>query len=92
MIRAQNLALGELHVDDQPAILDGDQFFERDDAGFDIDGDFGDLHAADAFVGETFGFAFVAGLRAALRDGHWPHGPAGLFPGDLVVRFINLAN
>jgi hypothetical protein len=57
-----------------------------------IHGDLGDLHAADAFVGEAFGFTFVTRLRAAFRDGHGAHRPARLFPGNFILGLVDLAN
>ena len=50
--RAVDLALGELEVDDQAAVLHGHHFVHRHQAGFDIDRDIGDLHAADAAAGQ----------------------------------------
>ena len=45
---AVDLAFGEQLVDDQPAVLHGEDPLDLDDAGFDVDVHFGELHAARA--------------------------------------------
>ena len=46
--RAEDLALGRLHVDDQTAVLHRDHLIDLDDSGLDVDRNFGHLHAANA--------------------------------------------
>ena len=45
---AVGLALGRQLVDDQAAVLDREDARDLDDAGLDVDGGFGELHAARA--------------------------------------------
>src|SRR5438445_735563 len=50
---ARDLGLAALQVYDQAAVLHGDHVRAADDAGFGVHHDFGDLHAADADVGQA---------------------------------------
>ena len=47
---AEDLALGRLRIDHQPSVLHRDHPVHLHDAGFDVDVDVGDLHAAHAAV------------------------------------------
>src|SRR6185369_6705292 len=66
--RAIDLALGGFQVDDQTAVLDGDHFVNRDDAGLDIDRNVGHLRAPDAAADQSRLSAFSRHTNAAFCD------------------------
>ena len=72
---AVDLAFPGQLVDDQPRVLDGDDLLDLDHAGLDVDGDLGELAAADADAREP------VLERAGLGDRAHAQLAAGVFPG-----------
>ena len=50
---AVNLALGREQIDDQTAVLNGDELVDADETCFGIDRDISHLHATDLLAGES---------------------------------------
>src|SRR5262245_23040137 len=90
--RAEDLSLAGLHVNDQSAILHGDEVVHLDDARLDIHRNIGHLHAAYSGLGQC-SFAGV-GVLAARSERLNSQLRASLLPGHAVSRladFLNLA-
>src|SRR2546426_12684713 len=70
----------------------GDHLVDRDDTGFNVHGDVGDLRATHAVVDQVTFLALTRIVGAPFGDGIDAEQRACVFPGEFVLRLVDLAN